>query len=98
MKTYNNIPAKRGQRPWGYSVSPDDHRVLVPDVAALTLLDEAFVYLDRDFSFRDVADWLTVHSGIPMSHVALFKQYRKHLKKFPRLARMSGQTVVINHG
>lgn len=81
--------SKQGTVPYGYSRSEENPRVLVPDTKRLELIDEAFTWLDKNFSFRDVAAWLSSASGVHVSHSSLYKRYRDRLATMPRLARKS---------
>lgn len=84
---FDTQKSKQGTVPYGYFRSPENPRILVPDTKKLELLDEAFTWLDKNFSFRVVAAWLSSASGVHVSHSNLFKRYRERLKAMPRLAR-----------
>jgi hypothetical protein len=81
--------SKQGTVPYGYSRSEENPRVLLPDTKRLELLEEAFSWLDKNFSFRAVASWLSSASGVYVSHSNLFRLYRSRLDTMPRLARKS---------
>ena len=75
--TYNDdgmifIPVVRVGRviPFGYSQDPDDKDILLPIELELELLEKAKAFL-KQYSYRDVANWLTQQSGRSISHVGL---------------------------
>ena len=56
--------------PFGYKQDPEDKDVLLPIVEELNLLEKAKKYL-RQYSYRDVANWLSEQSGRYISYVGL---------------------------
>jgi hypothetical protein len=75
--TYNDdglvyIPVVRVGRivPFGYSQDPSDKDILLPIEHELDLLERAKTFL-KQYSYRDVAAWLTQQSGRSISHVGL---------------------------
>jgi len=66
--------------PWGYEVDPEDDEVLLPIVEDLELLEEAKKYL-LEYSWRDVADWLSKASGKRISHQGLVKRVKQEEKR-----------------
>ena len=62
--------------PFGYELHPDDDKILLPIVKELELLEKAKLYL-REYSSRNVADWLTKESGREISHAGLLKRVKQ---------------------
>ena len=69
------IPIPRISRtiPFGYEVDPDDPDVLLPIEHQLDMLEQAKKYL-KQYSYREVANWLTRNTGRDISHVGLRKR------------------------
>ena len=69
------VPIPRISRtiPFGYDVDPDDPDVLLPNEYQLEMLEKAQQYL-RQYSYREVANWLTRNTGRDISHVGLRKR------------------------
>jgi hypothetical protein len=81
------IPIPRISRtiPFGYDVDPDDPDVLIPNEHQLDMLEKAQKYL-KQYSYREVANWLTRNTGRSISHVGL----RKRLDNERRRKNKSG--------
>ncbi len=81
------IPIPRISRtiPFGYDVDPDDPDVLLPIEHQLDMLEQAKKYL-KQYSYREVANWLTRNTGRSISHVGL----RKRLDNERRRKNKSG--------
>ena len=69
------VPIPRISRtiPFGYELDPDDPDVLLPIDKQLDMLDKAKEYL-KQYSYREVANWLTRNTGRDISHVGLRKR------------------------
>ena len=69
------IPIPRISRtiPFGYDIDPDDPDVLLPNEHQLDMLEKAKHYL-KQYSYREVANWLTRNTGRDISHVGLKKR------------------------
>ena len=69
------IPIPRISRtiPFGYDIDPDDPDVLLPNEYQLDMLEKAHQYL-KQYSYREVANWLTRNTGRTISHVGLKKR------------------------
>lgn len=69
------VPIPRISRtiPFGYDVDPDDPDVLLPNEYQLDMLQKAQQYL-KQYSYREVANWLTRNTGREISHVGLKKR------------------------
>ena len=67
------IPRISRTIPFGYEVHTDDEQVLVPIPDQLDKLQQAKKYL-KQYSYREVANWLTRNTGRSISHVGLRKR------------------------
>jgi len=69
------VPIPRISRtiPFGYDLDPDDPDVLLPNEHQLDMLMQAQQYL-KQYSYREVAHWLTRNTGRDISHVGLKKR------------------------
>ena len=69
------IPIPRVARtvPFGYELDPNDDGILLPIDHELDMLMQAKKYL-KQYSYREVANWLTTKTGRDISHVGLRKR------------------------
>lgn len=69
------VPIPRISRviPFGYKVSEDDPDLLLPVPLELEALEKAKQHI-KQFSYRDVAQWLTAVTGRYISHMGLRKR------------------------
>ena len=69
------VPIPRIARtvPFGYEIDPKDNRILLPIKIELDMLMEAKKYI-KQYSYREVANWLTRNTGRSISHVGLKKR------------------------
>jgi len=67
------IPRIARTIPFGYKVEEEDPDVLQPIPDELDLLEKAKKYL-KQYSYREVANWLSTNSGRYISHVGLRKR------------------------
>ena len=67
------IPRIARTVPFGYKQSEEDHDILDPIPVELDLLEKARKYVNQ-YSYREVANWLTANSGRYISHVGLRKR------------------------
>jgi len=72
-KDWSPIPRISRTIPFGYELSPDDPNLLLPNVFELEALEQAKKHL-RQYSYRDVANWLSSITGRYISHVGLKKR------------------------
>ena len=81
------IPIPRVARtiPFGYELDPNDDGILLPIDHELDMLMQAKKYL-KQYSYREVANWLTRNTGRSISHVGL----RKRLDNERRRKNKSG--------
>jgi len=61
--------------PFGYRQDPEDSDILLPIPEELETLEEAKRFL-KQYSYRDVANWLSEKSGRYISHVGLMKRVK----------------------
>lgn len=66
--------------PWGYRQDPDDPDILLPIPEELELFEQAKKFL-KQYSYRDVAAWLSEQSGKPLSHVGLYNRVKLEHKR-----------------
>lgn len=66
--------------PFGYKVSEDDPDILDPIPEELVLLEEAKKHL-KQYSYRQVAAWLSKESGRSISHYGLIKRVKSEQKR-----------------
>ena len=66
--------------PFGYVVDENDPDVLQPVKLELDLLEQARAYT-RQYSYRQVANWLTKNSGREISHVGLMKRLKNERQR-----------------
>ena len=61
--------------PFGYKQDPDDQDILLPIPEELELFEKAKKFL-KQYSYREVANWLSTQSGRYISHVGLYKRVK----------------------
>ena len=66
--------------PFGYRQDPDDSDILLPIPEELELFEQAKKHLSQ-YSYREVAAWLSEASGRYISHVGLFKRVKIEQKR-----------------
>ena len=74
------IPKIARTIPFGYVVDENDPDVLQPVKLELDLLEQARAYT-RQYSYRQVANWLTKNSGREISHVGLMKRLKNERQR-----------------
>ena len=67
------IPRIARTVPFGYKKSEEDPDILDPIPVELDLLEKARKYVNQ-YSYREIANWLTANSGRYISHVGLRKR------------------------
>ena len=67
------IPRISRTIPFGYEIDKDDPDILQPVEYELDMLEEAKKYL-KQYSYREVANWLSRNTGRSISHVGLKKR------------------------
>ena len=76
IKEYNEwiaIPRISRTIPFGYELDKDDPDILQPVENELDMLEKAKMYL-KQYSYREVANWLSRNTGRSISHVGLKKR------------------------
>lgn len=66
--------------PFGYKQDPDDPDILLPIPEELELFEQAKKHL-KQYSYRQVAAWLSEQSGRSISHVGLYKRVKIEQKR-----------------
>ena len=66
--------------PFGYRQDPNDSDILLPIPEELELFEQAKRHLNQ-YSYREVAAWLSEVSGRYISHVGLFKRVKIEQKR-----------------
>ena len=73
QKAWSRIPRVARTTPFGYEVDEEDDNFLLPIDNELELLEKAKQHLIQ-YSYREVANWLSKESGRYISHVGLKKR------------------------
>ena len=79
------IPRISRTIPFGYEVYEEDKDVLIPIVEELEALELAKDYL-TEYSYRDVARWLSDRTGRQISHIGLRKRVQTEKKRKSKAA------------
>jgi hypothetical protein len=66
--------------PFGYRQDPDDCDILLPIPEELEMFELAKKFL-KQYSYREVAAWLSSQSGRYISHVGLYKRVKIEQKR-----------------
>ena len=74
------IPRIARTIPFGYTVDENDPDLLQPVKLELDLLEKARDYI-KQYSYREVANWLTKNSGRDISHVGLMKRLKNERQR-----------------
>ena len=74
------IPRIARTIPFGYPVDENDPDLLQPVKLELDLLEKARDYI-KQYSYREVANWLTKNSGREISHVGLMKRLKNERQR-----------------
>ena len=84
IKGYTNqwlpIPKMARTIPFGYVEDPDDSTILRPIKNELDALEKAKKYL-RQYSYREIANWLSKQTGRYISHVGLRKRVQDERRR-----------------
>tara|TARA_R100000935_G_scaffold57276_1_gene90871 strand:+ start:304 stop:723 length:420 start_codon:yes stop_codon:yes gene_type:complete len=68
-----SIPRVARTIPFGYEINPEDNGILLPISNQLDMLEQAKKYI-KQYSYREVANWLSRNTGRTISHVGLKKR------------------------
>ena len=79
------IPRIARTVPFGYKQSEEDPDILDPIPTELDLLDKARKYINQ-YSYREVANWLSANSGRYISHVGLRKRLQNERQRKNQVA------------
>ena len=74
------IPRISKTIPFGYKTHEDDEDILVPIIEELEALELAKDYL-KEYSYREVAGWLSDRTGREISHIGLRKRIQKERQR-----------------
>ena len=74
------IPRIARTVPFGYKQNEEDPDILDPVPTELDLLEKARAYTNQ-YSYREVANWLSTNSGRYISHVGLRKRLNNERKR-----------------
>ena len=74
------IPRIARTVPFGYKQSEEDPDILDPIPTELDLLEKARAYINQ-YSYREVANWLSTNSGRYISHVGLRKRLQNERQR-----------------
>ena len=80
LKQWSRIPRVARTTPFGYKVDEQDNDFLIPIETELELLEKAKQHLIQ-YSYREVANWLSKESGRYISHVGLKKRIQVERKR-----------------
>ena len=88
VKEWRRIPRVARTIPFGYEVDPDDADFLLPIKNELDALEQAKAHL-KQYSYREVANWLSKETGRYISHMGLKKriQVERRRKKSTTIKR-----------
>ena len=74
------IPRIARTIPFGYSVDPDNEHILRPIPRELDALEKAKQHL-KQYSYREVSNWLSNFTGRYISHIGLMKRVRRERQR-----------------
>lgn len=75
--------------PFGYEVDPEDPDVLQPNILQLETLKQAKIHL-KQFSYREVANWITATTGRSISYTGLKKRIESEKSRRNKAAALRG--------
>jgi hypothetical protein len=79
---YIPIPRRSRTIPFGYEVSTEDPDILLPIVDELVALEMAAEFLrNKQYSYRQVTNWLITMTGRHIVHSGLIKRLRVERKR-----------------
>ena len=79
-KNWLPIPRVARTIPFGYKVDPQDDNILLPIPEELEALEQAKMHL-KQYSFREVANWLAKTTDRSISHVGLRKRIQNEQQR-----------------
>ena len=84
-KAWLPIPRISRTTPFGYKVDPEDDNILLPISEELEALEQAKLHL-KQYSYREVANWLAKTTDRPISHVGLRKRIQNEQQRKRKVA------------
>ena len=84
-KNWLPIPRVARTIPFGYKVDPQDDNILLPIPEELEALEQAKMQL-KQYSFREVANWLVKTTDRSISHVGLRKRIQNEQQRKRKVA------------
>ena len=79
------IPRISRTIPFGYRIHKTDDKLLVPNIEELEALELAKEYL-KEYSYREVAGWLSGRTEREISHIGLRKRVQKERQRKSKAA------------
>ena len=79
------IPRIARTVPFGYKLNEEDPDILDPIITELDLLEKARSYVNQ-YSYREVANWLTTNTDRYISHVGLRKRLQNERQRKNQVA------------
>jgi hypothetical protein len=80
QEEWSAIPRVAKTVPFGYSVDPENEHILRPIPKELDALEKAKEHL-KQYSYRQVANWLTKFTEREISHIGLMKRVKREQKR-----------------
>ena len=74
------IPRIARTVPFGYALDPENEHILRPIPIELDALKKAKEHL-KQYSYREVANWLSTFTGRSISHVGLMKRVKREQRR-----------------
>ena len=80
QKAWSRIPRVARTTPFGYEVDEEDDNFLLPIDNELELLEKAKQHLIQ-YSYREVANWLSKFTDRYISHIGLMKRVKREQRR-----------------
>ena len=74
------IPRIARTVPFGYALDPENEHILRPIPIELDALKKAKEHL-KQYSYREVANWLSTFTGRSISHIGLMKRVKREQRR-----------------
>ena len=74
------IPRIARTIPFGYNIDPDNEHILRPIPRELDALEKAKQHL-KQYSYREVSNWLSNFTGRYISHIGLMKRVKRERQR-----------------
>lgn len=69
---------KTAVMPYGYMPHPDDPLRLIGNPEIVAVVEQAMDYLDKGHSTRKTAEWVTLQTGVSISHQGITNIWKRH--------------------